>query len=893
MRKIGCLILVLSLICCACRKDPQAPINPRVDDNNDTITPTPMPGDVQSLPYYQSFANDFGTYITKDVTGDLSWMIDYNTAKMTGYASSTNNANEDWLISSPVDLTGVNDAKMTMSYIGRYFNNINEDVTIWASMDYIYGDEPYSATWTQVPATLTEGSNWSTFLTAEIALTDYVGQTVTFAVKYLSTDQKAGTLEIQSIAIEEGTATGGDVPLPPEPGGDVQSLPYSQSFASEFGTYMAFDVWGPQAWKIDFSTAKIGGYENGTYYSNEDWLISAPVDLSGVGDAKMTMAYIARYFDNINEDVTIWASTNYNWGDSPATASWTRIYANLTEGTNWNDFLTTEIALTEIVGQTVTLAVKYVSYDGKSLAGTLEIQSITIEEGTATGGDVPTPPTPTGEGSGTAEDPYNVAAGIGLQGQDVVAWVQGYIVGAVKAGNTNVSSNDQINWAAPFDIATNVLIADDPACHEISQCVIVNLPAGKPLRTQVNLMDNPGNLGKTLLVYGRLRSYFGQAGLRDSGGTENDFVLEGGGTPTPTPTPTPGDVQSLPYYQSFANDFGTYITKDVTGDLSWMIDYNTAKMTGYASSTNNANEDWLISSPVDLTGVNDAKMTMSYIGRYFNNINEDVTIWASMDYIYGDEPYSATWTQVPATLTEGSNWSTFLTAEIALTDYVGQTVTFAVKYLSTDQKAGTLEIQSIAIEEKSATPVHEFVDLGLPSGTLWATRNVGASSPEDYGNYYAWGETTTKSTFNLITYKYYNESESFTKYMENDGLTTLQSSDDAATFNWGSGWCMPTKAQWEELMNNTSMTWTAQNGVNGWKFNASNDASLFLPAAGKRWNDVLYSADSEGLYWSSSLFADYLVSAWNFFFVSSDCVMGGCHREGGLPVRPVRSSRQN
>lgn len=130
-----------------------------------------------------------------------------------------------------------------------------------------------------------------------------------------------------------------------------------------------------------------------------------------------------------------------------------------------------------------------------------------------------------GEGSGTFEDPYNVAAGIGLQSEEPIAWVHGYIVGAVKSGLSSVTSNADINWNAPFDLATNVVIADDVTCHEISQCIIVNLPAGKPLRTQVNLMDNPTNLGKHLAVLGKLRPYFGQSGLRDSSGTEDDFVL--------------------------------------------------------------------------------------------------------------------------------------------------------------------------------------------------------------------------------------------------------------------------------------------------------------------------------------------------------------------------------
>lgn len=303
---------------------------------------------------------------------------------------------------------------------------------------------------------------------------------------------------------------------PSPPGVHVQNLPYCQSFWYDFGTYMIYDVFGPQSWEIDYSSAKMtGSIGGGICYANQDWLISSPVAITGVGDAKMTMEYVGRYFSSINDEVTVLASTNYTWGDDPTNVSclWEPLAANLTEGSSWN-FQTTEISLTEYVGQTVTFAVKYNSTN--SNAGVMEIRSITIN-----GWDVVQP-----VGNGTASDPYNVAAGICLQNDEPIAWVQGYIVGSVKSGISSVTDNADINWVAPFDLATNVLITDDVACREVSQCIIVNLPAGRPLCAQVNLMDNPSNLGKHLAVNGKLRRYFGQAGLRDSNGTVSDFLLD-------------------------------------------------------------------------------------------------------------------------------------------------------------------------------------------------------------------------------------------------------------------------------------------------------------------------------------------------------------------------------
>ncbi len=642
-------------------------------------------GVVQYLPYCQTFDSEFGTYTTYDFMGPQSWTIEYNTAHMSGYSGGSYYSNDDWLISSPVALTDVTDAKITIRYIVRYLN-MDENITIWASTNYDCGSNPMTATWMQLPVTLTPTNNWNDFQTDEISLNQFIGQIVTVAVRYTCTDSQASTIEIQSICIEEGTAGGG--PTPPGPGVEVQSLPYHQSFVSEFGTYMTFDEMGPQSWEIDYSTAKMTGYANSTNYANIDWLISSPVAITGVSDAKMTMVYIGRYFNNINDEITVWASTDYTWGDDPTNANWAQVHASLTPGSNWNDFVTTEIALTEYVGQTVTFAVKYTSTDTK--AGTLEIQSITIEEGS--GVTPPEPPTPgQGEGSGTFDDPYNVAAGIELQSEEPIAWVHGYIVGAVKSGLTSVSSNADINWSAPFDLATNVVIADDATCHEISQCIIVNLPAGKPLRAEVNLVDYPDNLGKHLAVLGKLRRYFAQAGLRDSNGTLADFVLEG-----MTP-PTPGTEI---FSETFATGQGGFAIQDVVmpSELSYVWQhapsYSCMKASAYVGQAFNA-ESWLVSPAIDLSGVSDATLTFDQAVNYAvpqgalammisTNYNGDVT--------------AATWNELvidqwPA----GNNW-TFITSSADLSPYVGQQVTIAFKYTSSTSASATWEVKNFVVE---------------------------------------------------------------------------------------------------------------------------------------------------------------------------------------------------
>ena len=168
---------------------------------------------------------------------------------------------------------------------------------------------------------------------------------------------------------------------------------------------------------------------------------------------------------------------------------------------------------------------------------------------------------------------------------------------------------------------------------------------------------------------------------------------------------------------------------------------------------------------------------------------------------------------------------------------------------------------------------HAYVDLGLPSGLLWATCNVGADNPEDYGDYFAWGETQPKDTYNWSTYQYCMGSENtLTKYCDNsdygyngfiDNLTSLLPEDEASTANWGSSdWRMPTAEEWHELFSCTVWYWTTQNGVYGHLFTAYNGSSLFLPAAGYRYDSSLYYAGSYGFYWSSSLVTDIPYDAW-------------------------------
>ena len=200
----------------------------------------------------------------------------------------------------------------------------------------------------------------------------------------------------------------------------------------------------------------------------------------------------------------------------------------------------------------------------------------------------------------------------------------------------------------------------------------------------------------------------------------------------------------------------------------------------------------------------------------------------------------------------------------------------------------------------------DWVDLGLPSGTIWATRNVGASSPEDYGDYFAWGETVPKSYYDYDTYKWWQEGyyeangyfhSGYTKYCTIsfagfdgfvDNKTELDPSDDAACAHYPGG-RMPSWEQIEELCNNCTSQWTQRNGVNGRLVTGPNGNTMFLPAAGRRWRGSLNEVGSFGCYWSRTLYSDSPDRVYGLHFYSGNVYWNQYHaRDDGFPVRAVR-----
>ncbi len=194
----------------------------------------------------------------------------------------------------------------------------------------------------------------------------------------------------------------------------------------------------------------------------------------------------------------------------------------------------------------------------------------------------------------------------------------------------------------------------------------------------------------------------------------------------------------------------------------------------------------------------------------------------------------------------------------------------------------------------------EWVDLGLPSGTLWATCNVGADSPEEFGDYFAWGETEPKETYEWSNYKWCKGAKDrLTKYWDYSHSTyidptELEPGDDAATVNWGKWWRTPSWEEFNELCDNSicKWKWTQINGVNGMLVTGPNGNTLFLPAGSNQNGTNIPAAGEIGVLWTRTVYRYQTIYAGYLLFKSNGFGLSHMKRYIGCPVRPVRVSQE-
>lgn len=214
----------------------------------------------------------------------------------------------------------------------------------------------------------------------------------------------------------------------------------------------------------------------------------------------------------------------------------------------------------------------------------------------------------------------------------------------------------------------------------------------------------------------------------------------------------------------------------------------------------------------------------------------------------------------------------------------------AISMLSCGTKQKQVENEAVALPEEKTVVQTEYkaVDLGL--SVKWATCNLGANTPYEIGDYFAWGETESKNEYTWDTYKHaHSLIDSITKYNPSDKKIHLEESDDAAYFCWGDKWRMPTASEINELLNECSLEWVSVNGIDGAKITGKNGNSIFMPVSGVKGDDGIGYSDM-GWYWSNTLYNDEENAETNAMLLifgenGANCIP--TVRYGGQPIRPV------
>lgn len=300
------------------------------------------------------------------------------------------------------------------------------------------------------------------------------------------------------------------------------------------------------------------------------------------------------------------------------------------------------------------------------------------------------------QGTGESkEKAYSVAEAQAayVDGQKQSVWVKGYIVGYVDGGS--LEDDSRFDLTSGNVSASNILLADSKEETDYQKCIPVQLKSGTDFRAAVNLVDNPQNLGKELILQASLEKYFLVAGLKDP---VKEFVLDGeSGSVDPTPD------ENVLFESSFDNgDAAGFEFKNVElGQLEyvWKADnYGYLKASAYANKVNNAAESWAVSPAIDLSKVTKATLTFRHALNFLNSgvAAEHIKVFASTDYA-GDVA-TATWTELTiATYPSGSNWTFVDAGDIDLTAYCGKKVYIAYKYVSTADVAPTWEVDNMKV----------------------------------------------------------------------------------------------------------------------------------------------------------------------------------------------------
>ena len=338
----------------------------------------------------ESFASSLGSFKNYTTSGEGAWKIDFKTAKASGYdnAAKKTTAGTYYLVSSEIDLTGVDNAYVALDYIMRYNKgDENQQLLIADHFDPAHPDQG----WTVLNQQWTEGSDWKTFAKKIIAVpAAFLGKKVHIAFRYNTDDKSGSTWEIKNLKVQRGTVTPSTPEQPVQPNTNGPLI--DESFAASLGAFTSQTTSGEGAWKIDFKSAKASGYDNaskkttaGTYY-----LVSPEVDLTAAKTegAHVALEYILRY-NKADANQQLLITDAYN--PAQPEAGWTVLNQKWTEGKDWKSYTAANYDIPEaFLGKKVRIAFRYNS-DDKS-GSTWQIKNVKLALGHL---DQPVQPTPT------------------------------------------------------------------------------------------------------------------------------------------------------------------------------------------------------------------------------------------------------------------------------------------------------------------------------------------------------------------------------------------------------------------------------------------------------------------------------------------------------------------
>ena len=337
----------------------------------------------------ESFASSLGSFKNYTTSGEGAWKIDFKTAKASGYdnAAKKTTAGTYYLVSSEIDLTGVDNAYVALDYILRYNKgDENQQLLIADHFDPAHPDQG----WTVLNQKWTEGSDWKTFANEKIAVpAAFLGKKVYIAFRYNTDDKSGSTWEIKNLKVQRGVVTPSTPEQPVTPGNGIF---IDESFAASLGAFTSQTTSGEGAWKVDFKSAKASGYDNaskkttaGTYY-----LVSPEVDLTAAKteNAHVALEYILRY-NKADANQQLLITDAYN--PAQPEAGWTVLNQKWTEGSDWKTYTSANFDIpTAFLGKKVRIAFRYNS-DDKS-GSTWQIKNVKLALGHL---DHPAQPTPT------------------------------------------------------------------------------------------------------------------------------------------------------------------------------------------------------------------------------------------------------------------------------------------------------------------------------------------------------------------------------------------------------------------------------------------------------------------------------------------------------------------